>query len=180
MCTIAVVKDSAVRLLTTRLDTPVGEAMVVAGLNGRLQALHWSECRATLLAQLTRRHRTFVVEESRALGRITGALAAYFGGTLDAIDALDVDSGGTPFQLAVWRRLRRIRSGSTLSYAALAARMGRPTAVRAVGHANAANPISIVIPCHRLVGSDGALTGYGGGIDRKRWLLDHEARWSPS
>ena len=83
-------------------------------------------------------------------------------------------TAGTPFQQAVWRALRRIPTGETLSYAELARRIGRPGAVRAVGRANGANPASIVVPCHRVIGSDGTLTGYGGGIERKRWLLAHE------
>ncbi len=81
---------------------------------------------------------------------------------------------GTDFQRAVWRELRRIPSGKTISYAELAKRIGRPKAVRAVGLANRSNPISIVVPCHRVIGSDGSLTGYGGGMERKDWLLRHE------
>jgi methylated-DNA-[protein]-cysteine S-methyltransferase len=95
---------------------------------------------------------------------------------LDAIDGLAVAARGTDFQRSVWRALRRIPCGETTSYGALAQRIGRPTAVRAVGHANGANPVSIVVPCHRVIGSDGSLTGYGGGIERKRWLLAHEQR----
>jgi methylated-DNA-[protein]-cysteine S-methyltransferase len=81
---------------------------------------------------------------------------------------------GTPFQRSVWSALRRIPAGTTTSYGALAEHIERPTAVRAVGHANGANPISVVVPCHRVIGADGSLTGYGGGLDRKRWLLAHE------
>ena len=83
-------------------------------------------------------------------------------------------TGGTDFQRHVWRALRAIRCGTTVTYGALAQRIGRPAAVRAVGHANGANPISIVVPCHRVIGADRSLTGYGGGIARKRWLLIHE------
>ena len=106
---------------------------------------------------------------------IREALHAYLEGKLDAIDAIAVETGGTAFQRAVWEELRRIPAGTTLSYRDLAIRIGRPKAVRAVGHANGANPIGVVVPCHRLVGSNGSLTGYGGGLHRKRWLLDHEA-----
>jgi methylated-DNA-[protein]-cysteine S-methyltransferase len=96
-------------------------------------------------------------------------------GELDATRDLQVRMDGTPFQRSVWDALRMLSAGSTLGYAALAVWIGKPGAARAVGHANGANPCSVVIPCHRLVGADGALTGYGGGLARKRWLLDHEA-----
>ena len=101
-------------------------------------------------------------------------LDAYFAGRLTEFD-LPLAPAGTPFQAGVWDELQRIPYGSTVSYAELAGRVGRPGHFRAVGSANGRNPISIIIPCHRVVGSNGSLTGYGGGIDRKRWLLDHEA-----
>jgi len=85
-----------------------------------------------------------------------------------------VQTAGTPFQRAVWRALREIPRGATESYSKLAQRIGRPTAVRAVGLANGSNPIGIVVPCHRVIGANGSLTGYGGGMERKRWLLEHE------
>jgi methylated-DNA-[protein]-cysteine S-methyltransferase len=105
---------------------------------------------------------------------VAGPLDAYFAGDLAALDRVPADPGGTPFQAACWTALRAIPAGATLTYAAFAARLGRPRAVRAVGHANARNPISLVIPCHRLVGGAGALRGYAGGLARKRWLLAHE------
>jgi len=99
----------------------------------------------------------------------------YFKGDIGAIDRLPVDDAvGTPFQKSVWRALRKIKSGKTISYAELARRIGKPKAVRAAGLANGQNPISIVVPCHRVIGSDGSLTGYGGGLERKEWLLRHE------
>jgi methylated-DNA-[protein]-cysteine S-methyltransferase len=101
-------------------------------------------------------------------------LRAYFDGELSALEAIEVRAEGTPFQQRVWAALREVRAGSTMSYSALAARIGHPAAVRAVGAANGANPIPIVIPCHRVIGADGRLVGYGGGLDRKRWLLAHE------
>jgi methylated-DNA-[protein]-cysteine S-methyltransferase len=106
------------------------------------------------------------------------ALIAYFRGDLAAIEDLAVADMGTPFQRKAWRALRRVPAGVTRSYGELAARIGHAGAARAVGHANGQNPVSIVVPCHRLVGSDGALVRYGGGIERKRWLIDHEARWA--
>ena len=105
---------------------------------------------------------------------VLDGLDRYFAGDLTAIDALAVNPSGTPFQLRVWRTLRDVRAGSTTSYSAIAKRLGMPQAVRAVGAANGANPIPIVIPCHRVIGADGRLVGYGGGLERKRWLLAHE------
>jgi methylated-DNA-[protein]-cysteine S-methyltransferase len=101
-------------------------------------------------------------------------LSAYFAGHVESIDTLAIATGGTTFQRRVWSALRAIPAGRTVSYQALAAAIGHPRAVRAVGAANGANPIGIVVPCHRVVGTDGSLTGYGGGLDRKRWLLSHE------
>ena len=98
----------------------------------------------------------------------------YFAGDLEAIDNIPVQTAGTAFQRSVWNELRRIPTGAPVSYGKLAQRIARPKAVRAVGLANGANPIGIVVPCHRVIGSDGSLTGYGGGLERKRWLLEHE------
>ena len=110
---------------------------------------------------------------------VMAAVLAYFDGDMAAFDPLVCDGEGTDFQRAVWRALRDIPVGETTSYGELARRIGAPKAVRAVGAANGANPIAIVVPCHRVVGSNGSLTGYGGGLDRKRWLLAHEARYAP-
>jgi methylated-DNA-[protein]-cysteine S-methyltransferase len=101
-------------------------------------------------------------------------LQAYFAGDLRAIEAVPVDPGGTEFQRAVWAELRRIPAGRTRCYSELAARIGRPAATRAVGAANGANPVAVIIPCHRVIGKDGGLIGYGGGLERKAWLLRHE------
>ncbi len=105
---------------------------------------------------------------------IADRIAAYFAGEIDAIDTITVDAAGTPFQRAVWDALRRIPAGETASYGEIAAAIGNPRAVRAVGSANAANPVALVVPCHRVIRSDGTIGGYGGGLDRKRWLLAHE------
>jgi methylated-DNA-[protein]-cysteine S-methyltransferase len=98
----------------------------------------------------------------------------YFKGEIGVLKDLPVATAGTPFQTTVWKALRRIKSGTTISYAELARRIDKPRAVRAAGLANGQNPISIVVPCHRVIGSDGSLTGYGGGLSRKQWLLAHE------
>jgi methylated-DNA-[protein]-cysteine S-methyltransferase len=102
------------------------------------------------------------------------ALKSYFAGDLHALDRVQVDPWGTPFQRRVWTTLRSVPAGQTASYAEVARRIGTPTAVRAVGTANGANPIAIIVPCHRIIGSSGSLVGYGGGVQRKRWLLQHE------
>jgi methylated-DNA-[protein]-cysteine S-methyltransferase len=102
-------------------------------------------------------------------------MEAYFAGNRAALDDLQTATNGTPFQRKVWAALRTIEAGETVSYGTLAVRIGQPTAARAVGLANGQNPIAIVVPCHRVIGADASLTGYGGGIERKRWLLAHEA-----
>src|SRR5947209_15083135 len=116
----------------------------------------------------------FAVEDCAAPTTIRRAISDYFSGDLCAINAIPVTTGGTSFQREVWAALRTIEAGTTLSYRALARQLGRPKSVRAVGSANAANPVAIVVPCHRVIGTDGSLSGYGGGISRKRWLLVHE------
>lgn len=103
-------------------------------------------------------------------------MARYFEGDIDAIANVPAQTAGTPFQRRVWHALRSIPNGSAVSYGKLAEQIARPRAVRAVGLANGANPIGIVVPCHRVIGSNGSLTGYGRGLERKRWLLDHEQK----
>ncbi|HLK10225.1 MAG TPA: methylated-DNA--[protein]-cysteine S-methyltransferase [Candidatus Binatia bacterium] len=166
----------APRLLIDRTRTPLGELILVADGEGRLRAVGWADHEAHLLRRL-RGHcdgRAFALVPRADPGGLTRALAAYFAGDLRAIDDLPVCTGGTPFQRAVWAALRRIPCGTTVSYGEIARRIGRPSAVRAVGQANNANPVGIVVPCHRVVAADGALAGYGGGVERKRWLLAHE------
>ena len=106
-------------------------------------------------------------------------LQRYFGGELGALDNIPVELNGTEFQKKVWQALRRIPCGSTISYAELARRIGSAPAVRAVGAANGANPVAVIVPCHRVIGSNGSLTGYGGGLERKQWLLAHEGLAMP-
>jgi methylated-DNA-[protein]-cysteine S-methyltransferase len=163
-------------LLVDRLETPIGTLVMVADDAGRLQAAEWADARDRMAASLRRRFGATEGDLATAADPfgLTAALAAYFAGDLGAIDRVPVGAGGTPFQQQVWGALRSIPCGTTATYGALAARLGRPAAMRAVGHANGANPVSVVVPCHRLVGADGSLTGYAGGIRRKRWLLAHE------
>ena len=160
-------------LLTDEISGPLGTIVVVAR-DGRLCGLDYGNGRDRLLAMLAARYRGLRLVRAVDPFGFTARLRAYLAGDLTAIDDIPVDTGGTSFQRQVWTALRRIPAGSTVAYAALARRVGRPAAIRAVGAANARNPVAIVVPCHRLIGSDASLTGYAGGLARKRWLLRHE------
>ena len=164
------------RFRLDRVATPIGVALVVQDERGHLRALDWEDSEARMARLLRLHYGEDAVElvAGDGSGRVVDALRAYLSGDLGALDAVPVETGGTEFQRRVWRELRRIRAGTTLSYRQLARRIGRPDAVRAVAHANGSNPVGVVVPCHRVVGSDGSLTGYAGGLDRKRWLLSHE------
>jgi len=159
------------RIFAARLGTPLGEARMVCDGDGRLQAFHWVEGDR----ELSRYGAAEMIGGDDPFG-LCRAITDYFAGNLHAIDALPVVFAGTPFQNTVWQALRTIPAGETLSYGVLAARIGIPKAVRAVGLANGANPVGVIVPCHRVIGADGSLTGYGGGLERKKWLLAHEAR----
>jgi methylated-DNA-[protein]-cysteine S-methyltransferase len=163
-------------LLRDELDTPIGRLALLADEAGVLHQVGWLDerRRATRALMPGASDAHYRICAAANPGGASHALSAYFAGELAAIDRLSVAGVGTPFQREVWRALRTIRCGSTLSYGELARRIRQPDAVRAVGLANGANPIGIVVPCHRVIGSDGTLTGYGGGLDRKRWLLAHE------
>jgi methylated-DNA-[protein]-cysteine S-methyltransferase len=161
----------AVSLLVDEIESPIGR-IVIAAREGRLCVLEFG--RARLDRVLAARYgRTRTVRTRNPFG-FSARIRAYLAGDLIALDRIPVDPGGTPFQRRVWRALRRIRPGRTRSYGALARALGYGAAARAVGAANGQNPISIVVPCHRLIGGDASLTGYGGGLWRKRWLLHHE------
>jgi methylated-DNA-[protein]-cysteine S-methyltransferase len=164
-------------LFVGRVATPIGELAVVTDEDGRLRATEWTEEEAALLRSLRLHYgqEGFRLQNGQGEAGSARAIEAYFAGDLAAIDAIDVETGGTPFQRSVWKALREIPCGETRTYSELARRIGRPAAVRAVGMANGSNPVPVVVPCHRVVGADGTLTGYGGGLDRKRWLLAHEA-----
>ena len=159
-----------------RFATPIGVLVLLQDADGALRVLDWQD-HDDRMQQLLRRHYGdggVAVTDGAAVTPALRALERYFAGELQALDALPVASGGSAFQSRVWRALRDIPPGTTISYAELARRVERPSAFRAVGLANGANPIGIVVPCHRVIGSDGSLTGYGGGLERKRWLLAHE------
>jgi methylated-DNA-[protein]-cysteine S-methyltransferase len=148
--------------------------LVVHDTQQWLRAIEFHDCEARLMQLLRIHYGSQPLCERRTPAAIRDALASYFAGDLHAIDRIEVATMGTQFQRDVWAALRTIRPGITLSYGALAAHIGRSKAVRAVGAANGCNPISVVVPCHRVIGADASLTGYGGGIERKRWLLSHE------
>lgn len=157
-----------------RMETPIGTALLVTDAYDRLCALDWADYEPRMRALLRLQHGDVLLAERPAPSALRAALSAYFEGEFGALATIPWRLGGTPFQRQVWTALGRIPPGATMSYGALAASLGAPKAMRAVGHANGANPISVVIPCHRLIGADGSLVKYGGGLERKRWLLAHE------
>jgi methylated-DNA-[protein]-cysteine S-methyltransferase len=162
------------RFFIEQFATPAGVILLLTDDHEQVRALDWEDY-AARMQQLLRLHYGLVLlEPKHAVSASRRAVEAYFAGTLAAIDALPVKTGGTAFQREVWAALRTIPTGQTTTYGRLAHRLGRPKAMRAVGMANGANPVSIIVPCHRVIGADASLTGYGGGLERKRWLLRHE------
>ena len=157
-----------------RLPTPIGIALLVTDTEGALRALDWEDYEARMRELLRLHYGALALKEARAPDEIRAALTGYFKGDLDRLRTIKWRVAGTPFQRKVWTALPTIPAGTTMSYGALAAQLDMPKAVRALGHANGCNPISVVVPCHRLIGANGSLTGYGGGLQRKQWLLEHE------
>lgn len=159
-------------------ETPIGRMLIAFDETGVVRALDWedyeSRMRRLLRLHYARGGGDVALQPGELPDAVRNALDAYFGGDLDALGAIAVQTGGTEFQRAVWAGLRAIPAGGAWSYADLAAFIGRPSAVRAVGAANGSNPVGVIVPCHRVIGADRTLTGYGGGIERKRWLLRHE------
>lgn len=163
-------------LLIDRFATPAGEMIVIADREGNLRVVDWTDHEARMTRSLDRQYGKggYTLAAARDPGGLSTAMRRYFAGDHAVLDKLPVKAEGTPFQKSVWQALRKIGCGTTISYAELARRIGRPKAVRAVGLANGQNPVSVVVPCHRVIGSNGSLTGYGGGLPRKKWLLEHE------
>ena len=161
-------------LILDRLASPVGEVLLVVDAGGAVRALDFHDYEDRLRRLLRLHYGAVVLTEGRAPEAVRRALEAYFAGDLAAFDAIRVETGGTVFQRAVWRALRDIPAGETRTYGQLAQAVGSPKAVRAVGLANGANPVGVIVPCHRVIGANGTLTGYAGGMERKRWLLAHE------
>jgi methylated-DNA-[protein]-cysteine S-methyltransferase len=160
-------------LWTSTHESPIGMLRSAVRSDGALVALAFEDSWSPLFARVAVRFADPRVERGVPV-HVVDAIEAYFAGEVTALDALPVDPAGTEFQRRVWAALRMIPAGETRSYAAVASAIGAPRAVRAVGAANGANPVAIAIPCHRVIASDGALHGYGGGLERKRWLLAHE------
>jgi O-6-methylguanine DNA methyltransferase len=183
------------QICRSMISTPLGDMLALASDEG-LCALEFTgpktrpatssersrapDERLTRLEARLHRHfppHEIVDSETPAIARTRRWLAAYFAGTSADIGDLPLDMHGAAFETRVWTALTRIPPGETTSYGAIAKALGSAGASRAVGAANGANPIAIIVPCHRVIGSSGSLTGYGGGLDRKTWLLDHERRW---
>lgn len=162
------------RLILSRTGSPLGDLLLATDERDVLRALWFADETRTERHGLPAWAGTLPVETGAVPAANGDALAAYFAGDLARLRDISWATAGTPFQQHVWATLTAIPAGTTTTYGALAAGIGRPRAVRAVGAANGANPISIVVPCHRLIGANGTLTGYGGGLERKRWLLAHE------
>jgi len=161
------------KLVYDEIETPVGAILLAAGESG-VYALEFDFDPEQALRRLERRFDRVELRRQANPSGYSDRLRAYFAGDLQALDEIAVDTGGTEFQHRVWTELRNIPVGETCSYADLARAVGRPSATRAVGAANGRNPVSVIVPCHRVIGADGSLTGYGGGLERKRWLLAHE------
>jgi AraC family transcriptional regulator of adaptative response/methylated-DNA-[protein]-cysteine methyltransferase len=163
-------------LVLTRLETPLGDMVAVTDDTSlHLFEFHDRTALPTEMRRIESRCGPVVDGETPASSALAGELAEYFAGTRTMFSAR-IAQRGSPFSVAVWAALCEIPCGETRSYGELAARLGRPSAVRAVARANGANQVAILVPCHRVIGADGTLVGYGGKLWRKRWLLEHERK----
>jgi methylated-DNA-[protein]-cysteine S-methyltransferase len=160
-------------ITTATVRSPVGGIALFAR-DAALVGLVFDDHEAEMRKEIVARFGEVTFKPARDPAGAASRVRRYLDGELDALADIAVDLGGTPFQARVWAALREIPVGATRSYRQLARAVGRPEAVRAVGAANGRNPVSLVVPCHRVIASDGTLCGYGGGIERKRWLLQHE------
>jgi methylated-DNA-[protein]-cysteine S-methyltransferase len=152
----------------------VGTVLLVTDDDGAVRALDFDDYEPRMLRLLARHYGPVVLSPGASPAPVRAAIVAYFAGDRQALDGIVVRTGGTEFQRQVWAALRTIPAGETRSYGQLAAAIDRPKAVRAVGLANGSNPVGIIVPCHRVIGANGTLTGYAGGLARKTWLLAHE------
>lgn len=162
------------QLFIDRRASPLGTMLIVTDHEGALRALDFDDHEARMHRLLRQQNGPVALRDGPAPKDIVNAIEGYFAGEWSSFSNVRMVMGGTAFQRSVWQALLTIASGTTTSYGLLAAQLGRPGASRAVGLANGSNPISIAVPCHRVIGQSGALTGYGGGLWRKRWLLTHE------
>lgn len=168
------------QLRLTRWSSPLGALLLVTDSDGVLRALDYADFESRMHDLLKLHYGHYTLNEGPAPNSITDALAGYFEGELDSLEKAPTATGGTPFQREVWAALRQIPHGTTITYGQLATKLGRTGASRAVGAANGANPIAIVVPCHRVIGANGQLTGYAGGLSNKHWLLNHERQFAPA
>lgn len=155
------------------LDSPIGTILLVVE-DDYLVSLDFADYEQRMMTLLQRRYGPVKLLQANDPYGFSGRVRSYLAGDYSSLDAIPVKTGGTAFQQQVWSALREIPVGTTSTYGELAARLGKPKAYRAVGAANALNPVGIVLPCHRVVGADATLTGYAGGLERKHWLLQHE------
>ena len=161
-------------LTLDRIETPVGEVLLITDEAGAVRALDFVDYEERMRRLLRRHYGEVALTPGRAPDTVRAAVQAYFAGDTGVLEGVAVTTGGTDFQRQVWAALRAIPAGETRSYGQLAAAIGRPKAVRAAGLANGQNPVAVIVPCHRVIGANGSLTGYAGGLDRKKWLLAHE------
>ncbi|MFK3659300.1 methylated-DNA--[protein]-cysteine S-methyltransferase [Scandinavium sp. NPDC088450] len=163
-------------LLEDKITTPLGPLWLLCDEQFRLRAVEWEEHSDRMVQLLELHYRSEGYQRVAASNPdgLSDKMKAYFEGDLSVIDTLPSETGGTPFQREVWKALRTIPCGQVMHYGQLAQLLGRPGAARAVGAANGSNPVSVVVPCHRVIGSNGTMTGYAGGVQRKEWLLRHE------
>jgi len=162
-----------VELLFDTVDSEIGKILLVSE-GQALCALDFENYEARMTKFLKARYGEYSLKNSPDANGFSTKLKAYLAGDFASLEAIRVSVGGTPFQQQVWNALRTIPPGQYYTYGQLAAKVGRPTAYRAVGMTNSLNPVAIVLPCHRVLGANLALTGYAGGLERKRWLLRHE------
>jgi methylated-DNA-[protein]-cysteine S-methyltransferase len=163
-------------LILDRIDTPVGQVLLVTDADGVVRALDFHDFEPRMRRLLARHCGAFELVEGKAPAEVRDAVLSYFSGDARALDQVKTRTAGTAFQRAIWSALRAIPPGQTRTYAQIAQAVGSPRAVRATGMANGQNPIALIVPCHRVIGANGTLTGYAGGVQRKRWLLAHEGQ----
>ena len=167
-------RPETLQLTLDRIETPVGTVLLVVDADGSVRALDFAGYEERMMRLLLRHYGDSPLTDGRAPDAVRDAVVAYFAGDFTALDGLVVKTAGTVFQRAVWAALRDIPAGQTRTYGQLATAIGNPKAVRAAGLANGQNPVALIVPCHRVIGANGTLTGYAGGLERKKWLLDHE------
>jgi methylated-DNA-[protein]-cysteine S-methyltransferase len=166
------------QLQLEQLESILGTILLVTDDDGALRALDFAGHENRMHRLLREHYGDYQLRNGKAPREVTRALRAYFDGDVKAVDEVRVETNGTPFQRAVWKGLREIPAGTTKSYGGLAADLQRAGACRAVGSANGSNPVAIVVPCHRVIGANGSLTGFASGLERKEWLLAHERKFS--